>query len=179
MAYESEHWDTLTHAHSHWHFLRTVDCEEKMAIYVGVNKNNVQVLEALIAWDTTPIYSRSCPSYVCGHPKKSIQASSPVCRCDIDRLWEKCIHPGWRRGEKPEVRLGPRLSTQSCTQPAQELCGGLCGATVWGPGLHRWGMSGQDPEGYVQGCQLSIQWRGPRVVKSLPRWETLTELGTL
>ena len=29
-------------------------------------------------------------------------------------------------------------------------------------------MSGQDPEGYVQGYQLSIQVRGPRVVKSLP-----------
>ena len=40
-------------------------------------------------------------------------------------------------------------------------------------------MSGQDPEGYVQGCQLSIPGRGPRVVKSLPQWQTLRELGTL
>ena len=40
-------------------------------------------------------------------------------------------------------------------------------------------MSGQDPEGYVQGCQLSIPGRGPRVVKSLPRQQTLRELGTL
>ena len=40
-------------------------------------------------------------------------------------------------------------------------------------------MSGQDPEGYVQGCQLSIPLRGPRVVKSLPRWQTLRELRTL
>ena len=40
-------------------------------------------------------------------------------------------------------------------------------------------MSGQDPEGYVQGCQLSIPGRGPRVVKSLPRWQTLREFGTL
>ena len=30
---------------------------------------------------------------------------------------------------KLEVSLGPGLSTQSCTQPAQELGGGLCGAT--------------------------------------------------
>ena len=40
-------------------------------------------------------------------------------------------------------------------------------------------MSGQNPEGYVQGCQLSIHGRGPRVVKSLPRYQTLRELGTL
>ena len=40
-------------------------------------------------------------------------------------------------------------------------------------------MRGQDAEGYVQGCQLSIPGRGPRVVKSLPRWQTLRELGTL
>ena len=40
-------------------------------------------------------------------------------------------------------------------------------------------MSGQDAEGYVQGCQLSIPGMGPRVVKSLPRWQTLRELGTL
>ena len=40
-------------------------------------------------------------------------------------------------------------------------------------------MSGQDPEGYVQGCQLSIPGRGPRVVKSLLRWQTLREFGTL
>ena len=40
-------------------------------------------------------------------------------------------------------------------------------------------MSGQHPEGYVQSCQLSIPGRGPRVVKSLPRWQTLRELGTL
>ena len=40
-------------------------------------------------------------------------------------------------------------------------------------------MSGQDPEGYVQGCQLSIPGRGPWVVKSLPRLQTLRELGTL
>ena len=38
---------------------------------------------------------------------------------------------------------------------------------------------GQDPEGYVQGCQLSIPGRGPRVVKSLPGWQTLRELGAL
>ena len=31
----------------------------------------------------------------------------------------------------------------------------------------------------MQGCQLSIQGRGPWVVKSLPRWQTLMELGTL
>ena len=35
-------------------------------------------------------------------------------------------------------------------------------------------MRGQDPEGYVQGCQLSTQGRGPWLVKSLPRWHTLT-----
>ena len=40
-------------------------------------------------------------------------------------------------------------------------------------------MSGQDPEGYVQGCQLSIPVRGPRVVKSFPRQQTLRGLGTL
>ena len=40
-------------------------------------------------------------------------------------------------------------------------------------------MSGQNPEGYVQGCQLSIHRRGPRVGKSLPRRQTLRELGTL
>ena len=40
-------------------------------------------------------------------------------------------------------------------------------------------MSGRDPEGYVQGCQLSIQGRGPRVVKSIPRWQTLGKLGNL
>ena len=40
-------------------------------------------------------------------------------------------------------------------------------------------MSGQDPEGYVQGCQLSILGRDPRLVKSLPRQQTLRELGTL
>ena len=31
----------------------------------------------------------------------------------------------------------------------------------------------------MQGCQLSIQGRVPRVVKSLPQWQTLTELETL
>ena len=40
-------------------------------------------------------------------------------------------------------------------------------------------MSGQDPEGYVQCCQLSIPGKGPWVVKSLPRWQTLRELRTL
>ena len=40
-------------------------------------------------------------------------------------------------------------------------------------------MSGHNPEGYVQGCQLSIPGRGPRVVNSLPRPQTLRELGTL
>ena len=40
-------------------------------------------------------------------------------------------------------------------------------------------MRGQDAEGYVQGCQLSIPVRGPRLVKSLPRRQTLRELGTL
>ena len=40
-------------------------------------------------------------------------------------------------------------------------------------------MRGQDPEGYVQGCQLSINGRDPQVVKSLPRRYTLRELGTL
>ena len=40
-------------------------------------------------------------------------------------------------------------------------------------------MSGQNPEGYVQGCQLSIDGRGPRVVKSLPRRQTLRKLRTL
>ena len=39
-------------------------------------------------------------------------------------------------------------------------------------------MSGQNPEGYVQGCQLSIHGRGPQVVKSLPRWQTLRKLET-
>ena len=39
-------------------------------------------------------------------------------------------------------------------------------------------MRGQDPEGYVQGCQLSIPGTGPQVVKSLPRRQTLRELGT-
>ena len=40
-------------------------------------------------------------------------------------------------------------------------------------------MSGQDPEGYVPGCQMAILGRGPQVVKSLPQWQTLRELGTL
>ena len=40
-------------------------------------------------------------------------------------------------------------------------------------------MRGQDPEAYGQGCQLSINGRDPRVVKSLPRRHTLRELGTL
>ena len=40
-------------------------------------------------------------------------------------------------------------------------------------------MRGQDPEGYVQGCQLSIPGRGLWVVKSLPQRQTLRELGTL
>ena len=40
-------------------------------------------------------------------------------------------------------------------------------------------MSSQNPEGCVQGCQLSIPGRGPWVVKSLPRWQTLRNLGNL
>ena len=40
-------------------------------------------------------------------------------------------------------------------------------------------MRGQDPYGYVQVCQLSIPGRGPLLVKSLPRRQTLRELGTL
>ena len=40
-------------------------------------------------------------------------------------------------------------------------------------------MRGQDPEAYGQGCQLSVPRRDPRVVKSLPRRQTLRELGTL
>ena len=39
-------------------------------------------------------------------------------------------------------------------------------------------MRGQDPEGYVHGCQLSIPGRGPWVVKSLPRRQIPRELGT-
>ena len=40
-------------------------------------------------------------------------------------------------------------------------------------------MRYQDPDVYVQGCQLSIPGRGPPMVKSLPRRQTLRELGTL
>ena len=40
-------------------------------------------------------------------------------------------------------------------------------------------MRGEDPEGYVQGCELSVRGRDPRVVKSLPRRQTLRELGPL
>ena len=40
-------------------------------------------------------------------------------------------------------------------------------------------MRGQDPEAFGQGCKLSINGRDPRVVKSLPCWNTLRELGTL
>ena len=40
-------------------------------------------------------------------------------------------------------------------------------------------MRGQYPEGYVQGCQLSIPGRGPWVMNSLPRRHTLRELRTL
>ena len=40
-------------------------------------------------------------------------------------------------------------------------------------------MRGQDPEGYVQGCQLSINGIDPQVVKSLPRRQNLCELATL
>ena len=40
-------------------------------------------------------------------------------------------------------------------------------------------MRGQDPEAYGQGCQLSINGREPREVKSIPRRHTLRELGTL
>ena len=57
---------------------------------------------------------------------------------------------------------GPRSVNQELhTQPAQGLCGGLCGATEWGPGLSGWRLSGQDTNGYVQGCQLSIPGRDP------------------
>ena len=153
--------------------------DQKRDRYEEGKKNNIQGLEELIAWDTTPTCSRSCPTYVWGQPYKSMCASSPECRWDTDRLWETWTHPGWKTGEKLEVSLGPGLSTQSCTQPAQELGGGLCGATEWGPGLCGWRMIGQDPEGYVQGCQLSIQGWGPLLVKSLPWWQTLKELGTL
>ena len=75
---------------------------------------------------------------------------------------------------------GPRsVNQEQHTQPSQELCGGLCGATEWGPGLRGWGMSGQDPEGYVQCCQMSMPGRGPRVLKSLTQRQTLRQLGTL
>ena len=40
-------------------------------------------------------------------------------------------------------------------------------------------MRGEDPEGYVLGCQLSVRGRDPRVVKSLPRRQTLRQLGPL
>ena len=40
-------------------------------------------------------------------------------------------------------------------------------------------MRGQDAEGYVQGCQLSIPGRGPPLVKTLTRRQTLRELRTL
>ena len=75
---------------------------------------------------------------------------------------------------------GPRyVRSELHTQPAQELGGGLCSGTVWGPGLHGSGMSSHDPVGYMQGCQLSIQGRVPQVVKSLSRWQTLREIWTL
>ena len=107
-------------------------------------------------------------------------AASPVCRWGqrqalrdrdpsrVENMWET------------EGDSGPRsVNSELHTQPAWELCGGLCGAALLGPGLRGLGKSGQDPKGYVQCCQMSIQGRGPRGVKSLPQWQILTELGTL
>ena len=78
----------------------------------------------------TLIFSSSSPTYVLQHPKKSMQALSRVGR------W------GHRRGlrDKDSSRMenryetggesGPRsVNTELHTQPARELCGGLCGAT--------------------------------------------------
>ena len=109
-------------AYSQWHYIRTVDWEQKMDRYLEVNKNNIQGLEALIAWDTDSHISQVL-SLLCLRTSLEVHAGIiPVCRWDIDRLWESWTHPGWRRGEKLEVSLGPGLSTQSCTHSPPGSC---------------------------------------------------------
>ena len=128
----------------------------------------------------TLIFSRSSLTYVLWHPKKSMQASSRVGRWGHRQALRDKDSSRMEKSYETWDESGPRsVNSELLTQPARELRAGLCGTTEWGPGLHGWGMSGQDPEGYVQGCQLSIQGRGPQVGKSLPRWQILMELGTL
>ena len=143
LAYQSEHWDTLTHVHSHWHLIRIVSWDQKRDRYEEGNNNNIQGLEALIAWDTTSTYSRSCPTYVWGHPYETMCASSLECRWDTDRLWETWTHPGWKSGEKLEVSLGPGLSTRHCTHSLSRSCVEGCVVQLceaWGCVDDRWAV---------------------------------------
>ena len=79
----------------------------------------------------TLIFSRSSPTYVLQHPKKSMKASSRV------GMWghrEALRDQDSSRMEKRDEmggESGPRsVNSELHTQPARELCGGLCGATV-------------------------------------------------
>ena len=49
LAYQSEHWDTLTHAHSHLHLIWTEVWDQKRDRYEEGNKNNIQGLEGVPA----------------------------------------------------------------------------------------------------------------------------------
>ena len=78
----------------------------------------------------TLIFSRSSPTYVLQHPKKSMQASSRV------GMWGHRQALRDKGSSRMEDRYemggesGPRsVNSELHTESAQDLCGGLCGAT--------------------------------------------------
>lgn len=78
----------------------------------------------------TLIFSRSSPSYVLRHPKKSMQASSRVGIWGHRQALRDKDSSRMENRYETGGRSGPRsVNSELHTQPARELRGGLCGAT--------------------------------------------------
>ena len=80
---------------------------------------------------------------------------------------------------KREVSLDPGLSTQSCTHSLPGRCVEGCVVQL----CEARGCVDEDERSGSRGLCAGVSTvnlrKGSRVVKSLPRWQTLTELGTL
>ena len=75
------------------------------------------------------IFSRSSPTYVLQHLKKSMQASSRVGRWGHRQPLRDKDASRMETMYEMAGESGPRsVNSELHTQPAQELCGALCGA---------------------------------------------------
>ena len=98
-----------------------------------------QVLSHLCLSTSLEVMRSSAPVWSWGHWQALRERDS----FRMEKRWETGGE-SWPRSVNSELK----------TQPAREMCEGLCGAIEWGLELRGWWMSGQNPEGYEHGCQV-------------------------